>query len=321
MRYHDRVISISEIDTTDESYCLSLHPDPATLVPAIEAIGLINPPLVRKKDASTYCIVCGFRRIKACQLLGWDKINVRILAEDLSELALLKLAIWDNRSHRSLNVIEQARGIERLGPHIPEKNRLGFLASMLGFPAHKRVFEKLRGLTGLPEVIQRAVLDETISFEAATQLGRFSAEDALGIFDVLQGLKLSQNKQVEIITLVQEIARREGRQIAEVLQSEDIMTIPAREDLNRNEKGFMLRSCLKQRRFPTLADAEEKFLKAVKALKFNNQMQIIPPPYFEGGWYTVRMTFKSIKDFEEARKALDAAANNPALKTLLEPSE
>ena len=274
---------------------------------------------MRQKDNGAYGIVCGFRRIEACKSLGWHEINGRVLVGGLLELELLKLALLDNRSHRPLNVVEQARGVQKLSPHIPGKNRLEVLASLLGFPPNRKVYSKISALGRLPKVVLAGLLDETISFEAGADLSRLAPEEATAFFDVLEELKLSQNKQREIITLVQEIAAREDLQTAQVLQSADIRAIMDSCELNRNEKGSLLRAYLKRRRFPTLVKAEEKFLKQVKALKLNEYVHITPPPYFEGDSYTLRMTFKNLEDFDKVRETLNAMAKNPALERLLEP--
>ena len=316
MKYDDRAIPISDIDTTDDACSLSLQTDPAALIAAIEAVGLINPPIVRQREDLKYRIICGFRRVIACQTLGWHEIKARVLVGDVSELDLLRLAVQDNRSHRSLDLVEQARGISKLGRHVPSKNRLEVLSSLLGFPSNKKVFQKISALGQLPEVIQAGVLDETISLEAAVHLSRLSHGDAICFFDLFKRLKLSQNKQIEIITLVQEIALREDLQPKEVLQSKDMRAILERADLNRNEKGALLRASVKRRRFPALAKAEADFLKTLKALKLDKCVNITPPPYFEGGAYTLRMTFKDLNDFQTCRRTLDAIAKNPALKRL-----
>jgi len=317
MQYDDKLILLSEIDTTDDTCCLSLRTDPSSLVGFIQAVGLISPPVLRHKKGSTYSIVCGFRRVEACRALGWQKINARVLAGDLSELDLLKVAILDNRSHRPLNVIEQARGIQKLSLHIPAKKRLEVSSSLLGFPPNRKVYQKISALGRLPEVVQTGLLDETLSFEAGADLSHLLPEEAAAFFDILDGLRLSQNKQREIISLVQEISAREDLQSVEILQCEDLRAIVDSPELNRNEKGAMLRAHLKRRRFPTVVKTEERFLKELKALKLNEYIHITPPPYFEGGSYTLRMTFRNLKDFDKGLQALNATGKNPALKRLL----
>ncbi len=322
MQYDDRVISISEIDSEDDTCCLGLHTDTGLLCASIKALGLINPPVLRKKHNLKYQVVCGFRRVKACRLLGWHELKGRVLVGDPSELDLIKLAILDNRSHRQLNVVEQARGIQKLGTLIfPAQDRLKVLSSLLGFPPNQKVFGKLSRLSLTAESIQAGVLDGTISFEAASLLGEFCPEDALCFFDLFKGLRLSQNKQTQIITLVQEIGIREDLEPTEVISSKEVSSIMDRADLNRNEKASALRAYLKRRRLPTLSDAEDRFREQLRALKLNEHTHITPPPCFEGGPYTLRMSFKSIKEFDKCRNCLDAMAKNPAMKKLLEPFE
>ncbi|MDY6950198.1 MAG: ParB N-terminal domain-containing protein [Thermodesulfobacteriota bacterium] len=318
MEYDSRAISISEIDTADATLRLSLKVEPGSLVASVEAVGLINPPLLAQKKDETYRIVCGFRRVKACQVLGWKRIRAHVVGGDQSELDLLKLAILDNQSHRPLNVIEQARGIRKLGPHLPSKGRLEALASLLRFPPNKKVFEKIMAVDGLPEAIQEGVLEETVSFEAAAHLAGLSHGDGLSFFDLLKGLKLSQNKQIEIIVLVEEIARREDLQVDDVLQSKDVTTVMDRPDLNRNEKAAALRAYLRRRRFPSLTKMEAEFSEALKALKLTKEISITPPPYFEGGPYVLRMTFRGMDDFHKGCKILEGIAENPALKRALD---
>ena len=91
-----------------------------------------------------------------------------------------------------------------------------------------------------------------------------------------------------------------------------------RPDLNRNEKGAKLRTCLKRRRFPALTKVEAEFSEALKALKLSKDISITPPPYFEGGPYVLRMTFEDMSDFDKRCKTLDGIAKNPALKRVLD---
>ncbi len=319
--YEDRTISVSEIDTEDDTCRLNLRTDSDAIVASIRAVGLINPPVLRQRQDLKYQIVCGFRRVMACKTLGWHELNVRVLNGTPTEFDALNLAIFDNRSHRQLNVVEQARGIQKLSSQLPKGKRLEMLSSLLGFPENQKVFKKLEALSRLPGAIQEGVTDEIISFEAAVDLTEFSHKDALSFLELFKVLKLSQNKQREVIALVQEIAIREELQPGEVLQCAEIRTILDRAELNKNEKGSKIRAYLKRRRFPTLTEAEEKFSEELKALKLDEHIHLTGPPHFEGGPHTLRMTFRNIEDFEERRRVLDAIAKNPALRRLLAPFE
>ena len=317
--YEDRLVSMSSIDTGDDMCHFGLQIDADALVASIRDVGLINPPVLREQKDSNYHIVCGFRRIEACRTLKWRKTRAKVLRGDYSDLEVLKLAIADNRSHRELNVVEQARAIERLSAYLPQKDRLEILSPMLGLPKSQKVFDRLQTFAGLPEAIQAGVLEDIVSFEAAVDLGVFPGDDALSFLGLFKQLKLSQNKQKEIITLVAEIAVRDGTQTGAVLQSKEIRRALDDPDLNRNEKASKIRALLKRRRFPALVEAERKFARELRALKLDEHIHMTGPAHFEGGPITLRMTFKDEKAFSDRRRTLEKIAKNPALKRLLNP--
>ncbi len=315
------VVSFSEIDTEDDYCRLSLSTDSDALVASIQAVGLINPPILKQRQDLRYQTVCGFRRVMVCRALGWHEIKARVLKGTPPDIDILKLAILDNRSHRQLNVIEQAQAIQNLSLLLPCQNRLQTLASLLGFPPNQEVFNRIAALSRLPGTIKAGVMDEIVSFEAAVDLSEFSQEDALSFFELFKLLKLSRNKQRQVITLVQEIAIREDVQPRDVLQSKEIKLVLDRHELNRNEKASKVRAYLKRRRFPTLFKAEQKFSKELKALKLNEHIKVTAPRYFEGGSCTLHTTFKTKEELDERRKAITAMAQNPVLTRLLEPFE
>ena len=84
--YADKVISFSEIDTKDDTCRLSLRTDPDSLLVSIKTLGIINPPVLRQRQDRKYQIVCGFRRIMACNALGLSEIKVRVLKESFNEV-------------------------------------------------------------------------------------------------------------------------------------------------------------------------------------------------------------------------------------------
>lgn len=312
-------ISISEIDTMDRMCHLGLAVDAEGLIESVRLVGLINPPVLRRRDDGKYQVVCGFRRVAACSALGWRDIKSQVIADQVLDSVLLKLAILDNRSHRRLDAVEKANGIKKLSPHMEPADRLQALSSLLGFPENPKVLEKLEALSSLPRAIQAGVAEEAISLEAAVLLSRWPDDAGLCCFELLGPLKLSRSKQTEVINLIQEIAAREDLQPGDLIRSGAVKGVLDHADLNRNQKGSALRRYLKKRRFPALVEAEEWFSEGAKALKLTGQIHIAPPPQFEGGPYTLRVTFRNLKDFHERFNILRAAAESPALGKLLKP--
>lgn len=82
------------------------------LANSIKNNGIIQPIVVRPGKQDKYELVAGERRWLAAQQAGLHEIPVNIV--DLSDKESLELAILENIQRENLNVIEEARGYQRL---------------------------------------------------------------------------------------------------------------------------------------------------------------------------------------------------------------
>lgn len=88
------------------------------LASSIQKVGLLQPPLVRKKegiDGIVYELVAGERRVRACQKLGFSKICVQVCNEEkLSSLWQAEAALIENIQRVDLNPIDTALAMKQL---------------------------------------------------------------------------------------------------------------------------------------------------------------------------------------------------------------
>ena len=84
------------------------------LTNSIKERGIIQPIIVRKSsdESSKYEIIAGERRWLAAQKAGLHEVPIVIL--DLSDSQTLEVAIVENIQRQDLNVIEEAKGYQRL---------------------------------------------------------------------------------------------------------------------------------------------------------------------------------------------------------------
>ena len=84
------------------------------LTNSIKERGIIQPIIVRKssEDSSKYEIIAGERRWLAAQKAGLHEVPIVIAKAD--DLKSLEFAIVENVQRKDLNVIEEARGYQRL---------------------------------------------------------------------------------------------------------------------------------------------------------------------------------------------------------------
>jgi len=122
------------------------------LAESIRSVGLIHPPLVRRKpDGNGYELISGERRFRAARLAGLTKIPVMIC--DASNMASAQAALIENVQRVDLNAIEVAKGLRRL------MESFGFNQDELAERVGKKrstIANYLRLLT-LPKSIQESV--------------------------------------------------------------------------------------------------------------------------------------------------------------------
>ena len=316
MRFKQKTVKLSRIDSGDESFRITTQKNIDNLMDSINNVGLLNLPLLIEKN-SGYTVVCGFSRIEACQRLGWAGIEARIIDSDTQRLECIKYAITDNSLQRPLNLIEQSRSINMLSGFFKDFNILTKELSAMGLPDNQSIIKKIKKICHLPRSVQSGILSNTISLVMALELGRLQQEAGESFAKLFEILKLSLNKQKEILTLVKEISLREDISILKVLENNVLQEILTNEDLDRNQRIRKIRIYLKQRRFPVITTAEKEFEKQLKKLKLGNQTKLIPPDNFEGTTYILKFSFTNLIELKDRKATFDALIQNPCLEKIL----
>jgi hypothetical protein len=310
-----RRIPLADIDPRDECFRITTRRDSEDLHLSIGRLGLLVAPLVLP-GASGFTIVSGFRRIAACQGLGWDSIRARVLQKASPYECTLK-AIAANSLERQLNLIEISRALRLLDRYAPDGQAAPEDTAALGLPTHAGVAARLKTLCRLPTEVQDAVLEEAVSFAMACEIGRMEEGLAVVFARLFRQLKTSLNKQREIVTLVAEIARREGTDSGHVLAEDRLSRMLDAQDLDRNQKTQRIRKLLRQRRFPALVAAEDNFHSLRQRLTLGENLQLAPPRDLEGTSFTLTLNFESLEEVGRLRVKLDELVNHPDFKTLL----
>lgn len=317
MRFKEKVVNLSQIDFNDDAFRITTEKQVDDLMHSINHVGIMHLPLLLEKEA-THTIVCGFRRIEACRRLNWSKLEAMVLESDTIRLKCIKYAITDNAFQRSLNLIEKSRSIEMLSDFFKDINRLSEELSVLGLSEHPSMIKKLKGICHLPDPLQNCILSNTISLAMLLELAGMSEEDAKGFIKLFNTLKLSLNKQREIVTMAKEIAMREDKSILKVIEEYHLKKILMDEALDKNQKAHDIRIYLKQRRFPTIANIEKSYEKYRQKLNLEKGFKLIPPINFESPTYTLQLSFNNMTQLKGFKTAFDALIENTYLKKIVD---
>ena len=313
----ETTVLLSQINTKDETYRITTRTDIDDLLASIRKDGLLNLPfLIAAEDG--FSVVCGFRRLAACTKMGMEEISARILDPDVESLECLRIAIADNTLQRPLNLLETSRALYKLSLHLGSGRHLAESASSLGLPSNRSVIKKLKDLCQLSPSLQRAILDDTISLSMARELKDLPSACAEAFVKLFGEFNLSLNKQREIVTLVKEIARREGTSEKAILEGHQLKDIMDDRDRDRGQRAREIRNYLRQRRFPNIVEAEIQFENKRRQLNLGSDIKLIAPKHFEGTTYTLDLTFNSIRQLKALHTRLDKLVQHPTLKHILE---
>ncbi|MBF0397995.1 MAG: ParB N-terminal domain-containing protein [Desulfobacterales bacterium] len=305
-------IEIDLINLNDETFRITTNREFTDIADSIKTIGIINPPILLKKN-NNFIIVSGFRRIYAsCE----SKIFARIIKEGTDDLFCIKLAISDNAFQRRLNLVEQSHSINLISPFLKDTNMLSKTLTSIGLNIEPVNIDKIKRIYYLPKLIQESIISDTIPLVMALELCKFQEDEQTAFANLFERLKPSLNKQREIVTNVSEIAIRDDIPILRALN--EISHIMQNIELDRNQKLLNVRTYLKTRRFPSITEAYKKFEDNVKKLKLNSGIKLVPPNDFEGTNYIFNIFFKNIRELNEHKLNLENIIKNPVLKTIID---
>ena len=305
-------VALASVRSTDYRFKVTTSDDFSDLAASIGAVGLLQPPVLTKKD-DEYVIVCGFRRIAACQALKIEHVQARILPAGISRIRCALMAIADNASQRPLNVIEQSRAYAMIQRHADDGRSWMALARSAGLPDSQSAMDRLLPVVDMPEMLQKGILAGHIALPVASAINRLGRQDAAILTHLFTELNTGLSIQRELLETIGDIALRDGIRIPDLIQRAEIKAVLDNADLSKPQRVHELRRLLKKRRFPELSRAEAAFQRALQSVKLNPQIHVQPPPFFEGKQYRITMTVDSRRQLKSLMAELEKLASHSHL--------
>lgn len=170
--------------------------------------GLLFPIDVEETETLgfKYRLLCGFRRITACKILGWTEIPARIRA-GLDERQAGLLNLTENLERCDLNILEEAKALDKL---FPTYRTISSISAEL--KKSTKWVSIRRHLLLMPELVRKAAAS-----------GRLTARD-------LEAIRASGNelqKAKQILRLRQEGKPRKGHSGSSVRRKSEVKELIA----------------------------------------------------------------------------------------------
>jgi ParB family chromosome partitioning protein len=312
MDYKIRPVSLDQIETNDPTFRITTNTDTTDLALSISAIGVLQPPVVIKKQGG-YRVVCGFRRIAACSALKHDHVPARILHSDVSTLTCAQIAISDNSLQRPLNVVEQSRAYALVQKVVDGSPAWRKIAASTGLPGSQSAVDRILPVADMPVCMQNGILEGSIALPIALHISRLNEADAKALCIFFRALTTSLNVQRELLELISEISLRDDISIVQLMEQDQIAAIMGNGNFSVPQKVHALRVMLKTKRYPELSRAEALYGQNAKSLKLDPRVQLHPPRFFEGTTYRLSLTFNSRQQLKSLQPELEKLVQHPTL--------
>jgi len=293
-----------------ERFRTSFGPPSKELVASIEAVGVLDPILVRS-EGEGQCLVCGFRRVAAAGQVGLADVPVRVLPESVSVEQCLRFALGHNTAAGPVDVVEAARAVERWHSLLgwPDDRLRQELLPLMGMPPTEKHLSRLRTVQQLPRPAREALAAGRWDLSHVELIERFAADQWPALCETLLGqCRLTHSEALEVLKYASDICRRDGITVAELLQTD--------EDLSPRERGTELRRLLQLRRMPRLESQRARLAELLAELKLPHNVRLKTDRSFESRTVDLIVRLQDAGSWERTICAL-SRAGSPELRAAL----
>ena len=325
MRTRFETISLKQIDGEDRAFAVSPVWFPlGPLVSAVEQVGIVSPLHLQRTEAGRLRIVMGFRRFKAAQVVGLTEVP-GLLREGGSQ-QLFREGILENMGSRCLHDLEKAWILLKLRSQfvLDESALIQDYLPLLELRPDRFHLRHFLALARLPELIQRAVY-EYLDGELAVKVARWQQDEQELFLAISSGHRLGRNKQKLLFGLLDDLRMQqrlstegtpETSPLQVVWQREGLEEVAKDEQVALPERFERIVQRLRELRYPTLSQHEGRYRLLKKGLKLPPEIQLRPPPFFEGERISVSFSCRTAEEFLSLADRLREAGRSEELKEI-----
>lgn len=300
-------------DALELASCWNIHPCLAEDNPILQSrssiikMGLIYMPFVLEQKGDSYSVVTGMRTIAAAiRLHNLEAVQCRVLAADTPMETILSCIYeeYANNTHE-LSPIEMAHFYALCNSRLASSELEPFLAdhNIPGKPHHVR---RALDLLELESPLQAGLYEGGLTESSAREMLRLKAEDRIACYALFQQLRLGGGKQRRMLSLLRDLAGRQGCTLADFIASPTVQDILEHLEMNTPQKAHFLLQNLQQLHTPSLAEAEEQFERWKAQLPLAPHCDVEHSASFEQDKVSLRITFENRETLAKTLVAINA---------------
>lgn len=308
-----------ELDWEDGSFAVLPYSDSEHLEESLERFGMMHPPWILRSTDAKAVIVDGFKRLRWLRSRGQEKATCLVFAACSDRTDVWLRRIEGKMFESPLNLAEKAQVVARLAELSDAGGTWRMLLSRLGVSSRPDSIAKWVRLASCGPALLEAAAAEEICERAAMELLDWEEIARERLLVILRELRCSASIQVEIVERLKEIALRDEKSSAALLDDPALEEIVRDSGRNHREKTRDLRDLLYRRRFPRLTARTELFREQAGRLRLPGAVRLVPPPSFEGDRWQMEISFSSALELMSLLEEVRSRTEPESLSEVLAP--
>ena len=137
-------------------------------------------------------------------------------------------------------------------------------------------------------------------------------------FSLISRLKLGENRLREVLTLLEEISRRNQCEEKDIVERSEIQAILSQKELTPSQKTERIKKVLTDLRYPKLNQLEKAFEKKRKDLNLPSNISLHHPPFFEGKRLKIEFQFETTDEYQAILKSLSSLSDKKEFEEIIQ---
>lgn len=335
-------LHLEEINARDRTFAISPPWWPVDLlVESVRRVGILSPLLIQSHGGEKQRVISGFRRYEAARRLGLLVVPCLISPNSGNPTQVFLQALLDNLAARPLHPLEKAIALVKLSSEflVTQREIVEEFLPLLAIRPDRFHLQHYLSLGRLSERLQRSVAD-SLEPNVALKLASWKEEEQTFFLSLVRKYELGKNRQKELVALLDELrAEQTGRtklrvsqlrseidskpgtrtsELAKIWKESGAAQVAEDEQFSQAERFKEILTRLRRRRFPCLAQYQQRYKELRAALRIPPGIQFQVPPFFEGDRITLTLRFRHPDELRTLAGKLGEMAHKKELEEIFQ---
>jgi hypothetical protein len=238
---------------------------------------------------------------------------------EINDLGLFSISLHENLTTRGFNTVEKAIALDKLVHYfqIDPMVMINTFLPLFSLEPHEKILKTYLSLAQMEEEVKSYVLKEEASRSNIRILSNFDSEDRKDLILLFSSLKLGENRLREMLTLIEEISRRDQTNVRDIVHRPEIQTILSQKELTPSQKTERVKKVLIDLRYPRMHQMEKGFEKKRRDLNLPYGLSLRHQPFFEGRGLRIEFQFETLEEYRSILSSLSGLPDKKEFQEIL----